>query len=110
MRRKVTDFLPLFMVLGAVVMLIAAIAPLVAVSLYSHPCADDYTYGLLAHRAWGDSHSFFEVIKQAFLQVKDSYYSWQGTHTSIMYPGVPLILLKVPSVVKVLCYFSPRVL
>lgn len=83
LRRKVTDFLPLVMVLGAVAVLIAAIAPLVAVSLYSHPCADDYTYGLLAHRAWGDSHSFFEVIKQAFLQVKDSYYSWQGTHTSI---------------------------
>lgn len=64
-------------------MLIVAIAPLVTISLYSHPCADDYTYGLLTHKAWSSSHSFIEVIKQAFLQVKSSYHTWQGTHTSV---------------------------
>lgn len=64
-------------------MLIVAIAPLVTISLYSHPCADDYTYGLLTHKAWSSSHSLIEVIKQAFLQVKSSYHTWQGTHTSV---------------------------
>lgn len=85
MKRKISDFLPTFMVAGALIMLIVAIVPLVIVSLYSHPCADDYTYGLLSHKVWVDSHSIIETIKQAFLQVKSSYYTWQGTHASIFF-------------------------
>lgn len=72
-----------FLMVVSVVLLLAAVLPMLAIAKYAHPCADDYTYGYLAHEAWNTTHSFFSVIKCAFEQVKDSYYSWQGTYTSI---------------------------
>lgn len=83
MKGKIYKLLPTFIVIGAALLLLVAIAPIIGVSMYSHPCADDYTYGLMSHRAWLNTHSIVETIKQAFLQVKSSYYTWQGTHTSI---------------------------
>lgn len=83
MERRIYKLLPTFIVIGAVLLLLVAIAPIIGVSTYSHPCADDYTYGMMSHSAWLNTHSVVETIKQAFLQVKDSYYTWQGTHTSI---------------------------
>jgi len=64
-------------------LLLVAILPLVYISRYSHPCADDYTYGRLTHAAWQETHSLFPTIKQAFEQVKISYNTWQGTYSSI---------------------------
>lgn len=71
------------MVLQALCLLAGAVKPLLVLPEYMHPCADDYTYGLLTHKAWITTHSLWDVFVAAFEQVKESYSSWQGTHTSI---------------------------
>lgn len=57
--------------------------PLLFVGLYSQPCADDYTYGFYTHQAVMNGESLISILKWAIYQVKSSYYSWQGTFSSI---------------------------
>lgn len=83
MKRKISDFLPVILLAGALATLIIAIIPLVKVAKYTHPCADDYTYGFLTHEAWTTTHSITKTIGQALSQVKETYNTWQGTHSSI---------------------------
>ncbi len=64
-------------------MLAVAIIPLVWVGVYAHPSVDDYTYGYLVHCNWNSSHSLFKVISAAAMHVKECYFSWQGTFSSV---------------------------
>lgn len=69
-------------VIMAVVLLLLMI-PVVYIGKYNKPVADDYTYSVLTHRAWQESHSVFAVIAAAAKQAGISYRSWQGTFSSI---------------------------
>lgn len=64
-------------------LLIIAIIPLIIIGFYTHPCADDYTYGYYAHDIWSSTHSLTQTLKWALHQVKETYYSWQGTFSSV---------------------------
>lgn len=83
MQNKSNRWIRFFLIGVAVILLLAAVLPLLYISKFSHPCADDYSYGLLTHQVWNTTHSFGATLQQAFLKVKESYDSWQGTHTSI---------------------------
>lgn len=74
-----TKFLALFSLL----LFIISIIPLLKLSVYSHACADDFTYGSLPHSIWNSSHSLFQTILSACTVVKNFYYSWQGTFSSM---------------------------
>lgn len=63
--------------------LIVSLIPLFYIGMYAHPCADDFSYGYYTHAFWTTTHSLSETLKWAFQQVKDSYYTWQGTFSSI---------------------------
>ena len=54
-----------------------SIIPLIYIAQYNHSAADDYTYGLLTHMAWNDTHSIIEVIKAAIEHVGNYYIEWQ---------------------------------
>lgn len=64
-------------------LLVVAIIPLVIIGFYTHPCADDFTYGYLTHAFWSTTNSLSETLHWAFYQVKSTYDTWQGTFSSV---------------------------
>lgn len=56
--------------------------PLLWLSFYNHPSADDYMYAVSTYRVWNETHSFWEVLKQAAITSADFYQNWQGLYTS----------------------------
>ena len=59
------------------------VVPLLIVGNYDVPYADDYSYGVRTHLTYISSHSVIKTIISAFVQVKDTYFSWQGTFSAI---------------------------
>lgn len=57
--------------------------PIIAISPYIFPRADDYSFGYRAHLAFEQTGSLIEVIKAAFDMIKTAYFGWQGTYSSI---------------------------
>ena len=66
--------------------------PILAISPYIFPRADDNNFGYRGYLAWEQTGSIIEVIKAAFETIKEAYFGWQGTYTSIfmmaMHPAV----------------------
>lgn len=57
--------------------------PIIAISPYIFPRADDYSFGYRAHLALEQTGSLIEVVKAAFEMIKTAYFGWQGTYSSI---------------------------
>lgn len=70
-------------VIAIICFVIICLLPLLLIGRYDHPCADDYGYGYEAHVTWRTTHSIGETIKAAMQTSKHTYYTWQGTFTSI---------------------------
>lgn len=69
--------------MGAVILLVVAVIPLLLIGLYAHPCADDYSYGYYTHAFWNTTGSLSQTLHWAFYQVKATYDTWQGTFASV---------------------------
>lgn len=67
----------------SILALIIILIPLIYIAKYNHSCADDYSYGILTHQTWQDTHSLIEVVKTAIKQVGITYQDWQGTFSAI---------------------------
>lgn len=81
--------------------------PFIFISVYSRPCADDFTYSLEVHRVIINGNwNVLDLIATAAKKSHDIYMTWQGTYTSAfimaLQPGVfneklyflgPLLLL-----------------
>ena len=71
--------------------LLISIIPLVIVSFYSHPLADDFSFSATVHNAVETNGGFWGIISAAANQVISSYQNWQGTYAAIfifsMQPG-----------------------
>lgn len=71
---------------------IVSLIPLLVISFYNRPAADDYSFGILTVHTWRDTHSIFQTILTAFAQVKKTYFDWQGTFSAVflfaLQPGV----------------------
>lgn len=67
----------------SILLIIIIIAPLIYIAQYNHSSADDYSYGILTHKTWEETHSIIEVIKTAIEQVKETYNEWQGTYAAV---------------------------
>lgn len=59
------------------------LVPMIAISPYIFPRADDYSFGYRAHLAFEQTGSLIEVVKAAFEMIKTAYFGWQGTYSSI---------------------------
>lgn len=60
-----------------------SLIPIVAISPYIFPRADDYSFGYKAHLALEQTGSLIEVLKAVFDMIKTAYFGWQGTYSSI---------------------------
>lgn len=56
--------------------------PLLLLSLYNHPSADDYNYSDTTHQVWLVTKSFFQVFIQAIKESVHNWHSWQGLYSS----------------------------
>ncbi len=63
--------------------LLISLIPLLDLARYSHSCADDYSYGLLTHQAWVNSHDLFAVLRAACQKVALNYMDWQGSFSAM---------------------------
>ncbi len=70
------------MAMFAVAALVLSLIPLLAVSGYLHPMADDYVFAAPVHQAWLHTHSFAAVMRAALDVAVTMYHKWQGTYTA----------------------------
>lgn len=74
------------------ILFLLSLVPLLAISFYNRPAADDYSFGILTVHTWRETNSVFQTILTAFSQVKKTYLDWQGTFSAIflfaLQPGV----------------------
>ncbi|MBQ2082826.1 MAG: hypothetical protein II468_04220, partial [Lachnospiraceae bacterium] len=108
-------FSPVFLAIVLGVVLVCALIPLLAQAKYMIPWYDDYNYARYNRSfrlAYGDT--FINLMRGVCFQVKESWYAWQGTFSSIFlmalcpiawgeqyyrYGGMALIILFAVSVV-----------
>lgn len=73
------------------IVFIVSLIPLLMVSFYSFPNADDFGFGNFTHKAFV-SGGFLAVLKMAIYNVIDFYRNWQGTYSAIfmfsLQPGI----------------------
>ena len=67
---------------GTIIGFIISLLPILWVSQYVYPQADDFGFGLKTHLAWVDTHSLWQVLKAAFDTSVYYWGDWQGTYTS----------------------------
>lgn len=72
-----------FLAVTVMAVLALSLLPIFALAGVDRASADDWSYGLLTHLAWVDTHSVFQVLQAAFASVKKYYFSWQGTWFSV---------------------------
>lgn len=77
MNRKEKKFLWTIITLAAL-----SIVPLLWISLYNHPAADDFDYAMGTYAVWKSSRNLFAVIKEAAATSVRFWHKWQGLYTS----------------------------
>lgn len=61
---------------------ILSMLPIIYISFYNHPSADDFSYSFRVRQAVVDGGNFFEVIRQAFISSIETMKTWQGLYSS----------------------------
>lgn len=83
---------PAYLAYGAVVIYLISLLPILALSFYCHPSADDFNYGVKTHLAVMSGQGICGIIQAALETVCENYISWQGTFSAIFFfslqPGV----------------------
>ena len=64
-------------------LLLISIIPIILVSFYSRPLADDFGYSHLVYNAVQNGGGFFDVLSAGFTRVKEIYLNWQGTYSAV---------------------------
>lgn len=67
----------------AVIVFVLSLFPVLALASVDRASGDDWSFGLLTHLAWVDTHSLWQVLRAACASVKKYYDSWQGTWFSV---------------------------
>lgn len=65
------------------VLLGLTLLPVAALSVYNHPCSDDYSYGLYVAQAVRSGGSLWEVLAAAAKETAETYLDWQGTFSAV---------------------------
>ena len=60
---------------AAVIVFILSLFPVIALAGVDRASGDDWSFGLLTHLAWVDTHSVLRVLQAAFASVKKYYFS-----------------------------------
>ncbi|MCD8026956.1 MAG: hypothetical protein LUF33_08585 [Clostridiales bacterium] len=71
---------------------IISLIPILYVSFFNHPTADDYGFSSLVHNTYINGGNILEIIGSSIQQIINFYFSWQGTFSAIfifsLQPGV----------------------
>ena len=71
---------------------LASMVPVWALSFYTVPGCDDYTYGVKTHGAWKAAGTLTAVLRAALETTLEYWQEWQGTYSSIflmtLSPGI----------------------
>ena len=67
---------------SVLILTVASIIPLLMISLYNHPSADDFAYAAETHMVWKSTRNMFLVLKQAVATSVKYWNRWQGLYTS----------------------------
>ena len=65
------------------ILLFISIIPIIWVSFYSHPIADDFGFSKQVNHIINNGGGIFDVFSASFQQVKETYFGWQGTYASV---------------------------
>lgn len=60
-----------------------SLLPLCGISIYNHPCSDDYNYGLYVSQAVRAGGSLWDVLVAAARETTETYFDWQGTFSAV---------------------------
>ncbi len=69
--------------IGMLLLLAAALLPLYRLTLFTFPKYDDFGYGLNLWKEQRYGYGLLTILTAGFRTVESSYYSWQGTYSSI---------------------------
>lgn len=62
--------------------LVAGIVLLLLIGKYNAPSSDDWGYSIQTRAVWEDTHSVFNVVKEAVNTSKHFWNNWQGLYSS----------------------------
>lgn len=97
---------PLIVVL--LVILLLSFVPIVWISFYSYPAADDFSYALSTAHVWQETHSWTAVFSAALETMRVSYESWNGLFAAILLASLqPMVFdLSLYPVGALILFFS----
>lgn len=61
---------------------VMSVLPLLALSAYDHPSADDFTYARDTYHVWQESGSVFQLLRAAICTSASYWNHWQGLYAS----------------------------
>ena len=68
---------------------IISLVPIIMISGYNYPSADDYTNGYKGYLVWNETHSISAVLGEAFSRAANEYIEWRGCFTSSFLSALP---------------------
>lgn len=71
------------------VIYIISLIPIIMISGYNYPSADDYTNGYRGYLTWNETHSIGAVLGEAFRRAANEYMEWRGCFTSSFLSALP---------------------
>lgn len=116
-KQKVANKLYCILISSVVV---ASIVPLVWISKYNCPSADDFSYAISTVKVWNSTHSIVELLKSAIDTSILYWNEWQGLYSSAfllslqpaifgstyyVYSGIIMLTLIIGSIVGFCFYF-----
>lgn len=72
------------MTVGAAVLFVLSVLPVLILGRYNVMCIDDYNYGVQVHDVWTATGSFGQAVQTAMQQTAQVYQDWQGTYASCL--------------------------
>lgn len=68
-----------------IALLFVSVVPLIVLSQYNHPSADDFAYAKTTFLEWNHSHSLFRLLGEAVATSKRFFNEWQGLYSSAFF-------------------------
>lgn len=91
MKKYLSNFQKIIFI-GAILIFILSMVPILYLSFYAAPSGDDYGYSILTHAAWLETGSLWAVIKAGFVTVRKFYVGWNGDwFTTFLFSLMPEI-------------------
>lgn len=80
---------PKLIAIGLTACYLISLIPLLVLSWYNYPSADDYTNGASCYHVWNSGHSILGVLATAFGRTVEEWFTWRGCFTSSFLSSIP---------------------